>query len=47
MKTKLAVSAAALAFAAGGAFAQNLKFPVGEGVFNWDSYKSFDEAYNL
>ena len=47
MKTKLAVSAAALAFAAGGAFAQNLKFPVGEGGFNWDSYKAFDEAYNL
>ena len=47
MKTKLAVSAAALAFAAGGAFAQDLKFPVGEGGFNWDSYKAFDEAYNL
>ncbi|MBK6467121.1 MAG: carbohydrate ABC transporter substrate-binding protein [Rhodobacter sp.] len=47
MKTKLAVSAAALAFAAGGAFAQDLKFPVGEGGFNWDSYKAFDETYNL
>ena len=27
--------------------AQDLKFPVGEGAFNWDSYKAFDEATNL
>jgi alpha-glucoside transport system substrate-binding protein len=47
MKMKLAVSAATLALAAGGAFAQDLKFPVGEGAFNWDSYKAFDEAHNL
>ena len=47
MKMKLAVSAATLALAAGGAFAQDLKFPVGEGAFNWDSYKAFDEANNL
>jgi alpha-glucoside transport system substrate-binding protein len=47
MKTKLLVSAAALALSAGGAMAQDLKFPVGEGAFNWDSYKAFDEATNL
>jgi len=47
MKMKLAVSAAALVLAAGGAFAQDLKFPVGEGAFNWDSYRAFDEAHNL
>ncbi len=47
MRTKLAVSVAALALGAGGAFAQDLKFPVGEGAFNWDSYKAYDEATNL
>jgi alpha-glucoside transport system substrate-binding protein len=47
MRTKLAVSVAALALGAGGAFAQELKFPVGEGAFNWDSYKAYDEATNL
>ncbi|NGM47278.1 carbohydrate ABC transporter substrate-binding protein [Rhodobacter sp. SGA-6-6] len=47
MRMKLAVSAAVLALAAGGAFAQELKFPVGEGAFNWDSFKAFDEAHNL
>ena len=39
--------AAALALFAGGAVAQDLKFPVGEGAFNWDSYKAYDEATNL
>lgn len=47
MKTKLLVSAAALALSSGGALAQELKFPVGEGAFNWDSYTAFDEATNL
>jgi alpha-glucoside transport system substrate-binding protein len=47
MKTKLLVSAAALALVAGGALAQDLKFPVGEGAFDWDSYKAYDEATNL
>jgi alpha-glucoside transport system substrate-binding protein len=47
MKTKFTVSVAALALCAGGAFAQDLKFPIGEGAFNWDSYKAFDEATNL
>ena len=47
MKSGLYVSAAALAMVAGGAFAQDLKFPVGEGGFNWASYTAFDEANNL
>ena len=47
MKTKLYVSAAVLALVAGTASAQDLKYPVGEGAFNWDSYKAYDEATNL
>ena len=47
MTRALFTSAALLALASGGAFAQDLKFPVGEGAFNWDSYKAFDEAHNL
>jgi len=47
MKTKLLVSAAALALSAGTALAQDLKFPVGEGAFNWDSFAGFDAANNL
>lgn len=47
MTMRLAAGAAVLALAAGGAFAQELKFPVGEGAFNWDSFKTFDEAHNL
>ncbi len=47
MKSNLFASAAALALLSGAAFAQDLKFPVGEGPFNWDSYKAFDEATNL
>ncbi|MES2668024.1 MAG: ABC transporter substrate-binding protein [Pseudomonadota bacterium] len=43
MKTKLFVSAAALALAAGGAFAQDLKFAPGEDArFNWASYDEWD-----
>ena len=47
MNFKLLAGSTALAMVAGGAFAQDLKFPVGEGAFNWDSYKKFDEAVNL
>ena len=47
MKSKFLASAAALALLSGAASAQDLKFPVGEGPFNWDSYKAFDEATNL
>jgi alpha-glucoside transport system substrate-binding protein len=47
MKSKYLAGAAALALFAGAASAQDLKFPVGEGAFNWDSYKAYDEATNL
>jgi len=47
MKRTLAASAAALALLAGSAQAQDLVFPVGEGAFNWDSYKAYDDATNL
>ncbi len=47
MKTRLLASAAALALLSGAVAAQDMKFPVGEGAFNWDSYKAFDEAFNL
>jgi len=47
MKSRLYVSAAALALVAGAASAQDFKFPIGEGGFNWDSYKAYDEATNL
>ncbi|MDG1279757.1 MAG: ABC transporter substrate-binding protein [Pseudorhodobacter sp.] len=47
MKSRFFASAAALALLSGAGFAQDLKFPVGEGAFNWDSYKAFDEAVNL
>jgi alpha-glucoside transport system substrate-binding protein len=45
MKTTLTVSVAALALMAGGAFAQDLKFPIGEGAFNWASYEAFKAAH--
>jgi len=47
MNHRLFASAAVLALAAGGAFAQDLKFPIGEGAFNWDSYAAYDAATNL
>jgi alpha-glucoside transport system substrate-binding protein len=47
MKSRLLAGAAALALMSGAAMAQDLKFPIGEGAFNWDSYTAFDEAYNL
>ena len=47
MNFKLLAGTTALAMVAGGAFAQDLKFPVGEGAFNWDSYKAYDAATNL
>ncbi|AWB48470.1 alpha-glucoside ABC transporter substrate-binding protein [Gemmobacter aquarius] len=47
MTSKFLASAAALALLSGAATAQDLKFPVGEGPFNWDSYKAYDEATNL
>jgi alpha-glucoside transport system substrate-binding protein len=47
MKTALVAGAAALALATGMATAQDLKFPVGEGAFNWQSLADFDAAVNL
>ncbi len=50
MKKMYLASAAALALSAGGALADGHIahiFPVGEGDFNWDSYASYDEAFNL
>ncbi|HMS95539.1 MAG TPA: ABC transporter substrate-binding protein [Tabrizicola sp.] len=47
MKARFLAGSAALALMAGAAAAQDLKFPVGEGAFNWDSYKAYDEATNL
>lgn len=46
--SSLIVSTALMALAAGPAAAQeNLKFPPGEGDFNWASYEAFAEANNL
>ncbi|QYK40452.1 MAG: carbohydrate ABC transporter substrate-binding protein [Paracoccaceae bacterium] len=47
MRSGFYASAAALALLAGPAMAQNLKFPVGEGGFNWQSFADFDAAHNL
>lgn len=47
MTSKLLAGAATLALIAGGAQAQELRFPVGEGAFNWQSYTDFDAAYDL
>lgn len=47
MKARLLAGAALAALAAGAVSAQDFKFPVGEGAFNWDSYKAYDEKYNL
>ncbi len=47
MKTSLYASAAVLALVSSAAVAQDLKFPVGEGAFNWQSLADFDAKYNL
>ncbi len=47
MKSRYLASACALALFASAAQAQDFKFPVGEGNFDWESYKAFDEATNL
>ena len=44
MTTRLLAGAAALALCSGMAQAQDLKFPVGEGAFNWGSYEAFAAA---
>ena len=43
----LFAGAAIGALAAGGAMAQDLMFPVGEGEFNWDSYNAFADSHDL
>ena len=47
MRTALMASAAAVALTTAGAHAQDLKFPVGEGAFNWDSYQTFADSHDL
>ena len=47
MKTLLMAGVAMLALCAVPAHAQNLKFPVGEGAFNWQSYEDFKAANQL
>ncbi len=48
MKKTLILGTAVLALSVGSAFAQdNLKFPPGEGGFNWASYEAFAEANTL
>ena len=47
MKGRYLAGAAALALLAGTAGAQDLKFPVGEGAFNWGSFQEYDAAHDL
>ncbi|ETX12747.1 alpha-glucoside ABC transporter substrate-binding protein [Roseivivax halodurans JCM 10272] len=46
MRSHLAASVAALGLFAGAAHAQDLKFPIGEGPFSWDSYTEFADAHD-
>ncbi|MCZ4260107.1 ABC transporter substrate-binding protein [Limimaricola sp. G21655-S1] len=46
MKTILFAGVAGIALASA-ASAQDLKFPIGEGDFNWDSYNEFAESHDL
>ena len=47
MNTRMLGSAAALALIAGASHAQDLRFPVGEGDFNWQSYEDFAAAHDF
>lgn len=47
MTRTLFAGAAALAILAGMGQAQDLKFPVGEGAFNWQSYNDFAASHDL
>lgn len=50
IRTRSATLAMAVAVAVGTgmpAFAQDLKFPVGEGDFNWDNFKEFSDKHDL
>jgi alpha-glucoside transport system substrate-binding protein len=46
MKNRLYAGAAAVALIAGGAQAQDLLFPVGEGGFNWGSYEDYAASHD-
>jgi len=46
MTKRLCAGAAVIALAAGGAFAQELRFTPGEGDFNWDSLEAFAAAHD-
>ncbi|EYD71692.1 ABC transporter substrate-binding protein [Limimaricola hongkongensis] len=46
MKTIFLAGVAGIALASAAA-AQDLKFPIGEGDFNWDSYNQFAESHDL
>ncbi|TRD21564.1 ABC transporter substrate-binding protein [Palleronia caenipelagi] len=45
-KTALVAGAAVSALASGMVQAQDLKYPVGEGDFNWDSYQAYADAHD-
>jgi alpha-glucoside transport system substrate-binding protein len=47
MRHTLYAGVALAALVAGGASAQDLVFPPGEGEFSWDSYNAFAEQYDL
>jgi len=47
MNKTLYAGVALAALTAGMAQAQDLKFPIGEGAFNWDSYTAFDAAHDM
>ena len=47
MTVRLLAGCAVLALASGAVAAQEFKFPIGEGPFNWDSYRAYHEATNL
>ena len=45
--TSTALALTAAGAIAGSAQAQDLKFPIGDGDFNWDSYQSFADGHDL
>ena len=47
MRRALYAGAATIALLAGGANAQDLQFPIGEGDLNWDSYQQFADSHDL
>jgi len=47
MRQALRAGAATIALTAGGASAQDLLYPIGEGPFSWDSYEAFADKYDF